>query len=98
MFLLGDPGPERPGGPLNKQNSGSLHFPSVTKAKSRHCLGPARPLTQPPGPLGIWSRVTVLTLVKGSCMESYQELTVLLSRLSEELQNLCTTPLPTKKQ
>lgn len=98
MFLLGDPGPERPGGPLNKQNSGSLHFPGVTKAKSRHCVGPPRLLTRPPGPPGDFcSQVTVLTFFKGSCMESYQELTVLLSRPSEEFQNLPSTPLLMKE-
>ena len=98
MFLLGDPGPERPGGPLNKQNSGSLHFPGVTKAKSRHCVGLPRLLTRPPGPPGICGRVTVLTFFKGSYMESYQELTVLLSRPGEEFQKLCSAPLPIKKQ
>lgn len=97
MFLLGDPGPERPGGSLNKQNSGSLYFPGVTKAKSRHCVGPPHPLTRPPGSLGFCGQVTVLTFFKGSCMESYHELTVLLSRPSKEFQNLCSTPLPIKK-
>lgn len=86
MFLFGDPGPERPGGPLNKQNSGSLHFPRVTKAKPRHCVGPPRLLTRPLAPPGICGRVRELTFFKGSCMESYQELTVLLSRPSEEFQ------------
>lgn len=48
-------------------------------------------LTRPPSLPGICRRVTELTFIKGSCMESYGQLTVLSSRRTPKLRNLHST-------
>lgn len=48
-------------------------------------------LTWPPSLPGICCWVIELTFIKGSCMASYRELTVLSSRRAPEFRNQCST-------
>lgn len=94
MFLSGGPGPEPPGGPASLLWTNRTAVRSTSPMSLRPNPDIVRPtglLTRPPSLPGICRQVIELTFIKGSCMESYRELTVLLSRRTPEFRNLCST-------
>lgn len=104
MFLSSDPGPEPPGGPASLlwTNRAAVCSTSLVSLRpSPDIVWPTALLTRPPSLPGICRWVTELTFIKGSCVESNRELTVLLSRRTPEDRNLCSThpsPFPTIKE
>lgn len=94
MFLTGDPGPEPPGGPASPlwtNRAAARSTSPVSLRPSTDIVWPTGLLTWPPSLPEICRWVKELTFIKGSCMESYWELTVLSSRLTPELRNLSST-------
>lgn len=94
MFLSGDPGPEPPGGPASLLWTNRPAVRSTSPMSPRPSPDIVRPtglLTRPPSLPGICGWVRELTFIKGSCIESYRELTVLLSRRTPEFRNLRST-------
>lgn len=94
MFVSADPGPEPPGGRTSLLWTNRTAVRSTSPMSPRPSVDIVRPaglLTRPPSLPGVCRWVTELTFIKGSCLESYRELTVLSSRRTPAHRNLCRT-------